>query len=59
MTLEKRKLMMANSCNNRFCPMCAYRKARKEGLKHMILMKKLKLDIGDLICIEKDVKEDK
>ena len=43
-TLEKRKLMMANSCNNRFCPMCAYRKARKDGLKHMIMMKKLKLD---------------
>ena len=43
-TLEKRKLMMANSCNNRFCPMCAYRKARKEGLKHMIMMKKLKID---------------
>ena len=43
-TLEKRKLMQANSCNNRFCPMCAYRKARKDGLKHMIMMKKLKLD---------------
>ena len=24
--------------------MCAYRKARKDGLKHMIMMKKLKLD---------------
>ena len=43
-TLEKRKLMMANSCNNRFCPMCAYRKARKDGLKHMIMTKKLKKD---------------
>ena len=43
-TMEKRKLMQANSCNNRFCPMCAYRKARKYGLKHMIIMKKLKLD---------------
>ena len=43
-TLEKRKLMQANSCKNRFCPMCAYRKARKDGLKHMIMMKKLKLD---------------
>ena len=42
--LEKRKLMQANSCNNRFCPMCAYRKARKDGLKHMIMMKKLKID---------------
>ena len=43
-TMEKRKLMQANSCNNRFCPMCAYRKARKDGLKHMIMMKKLKID---------------
>ena len=43
-TLEKRKLMMANSCKNRFCPMCAYRKARKDGLKHMIMMKKLIAD---------------
>ena len=43
-TLEKRKLMQANSCKNRFCPMCAYRKARKDGLKHMIMTKKLKKD---------------
>ena len=43
-TLEKRKLMQANSCKNRFCPMCAYRKARKDGLKHMIMTKKLKID---------------
>ena len=43
-TLEKRKLMQANSCKNRFCPICAYRKARKDGLKHMIMMKKLKID---------------
>ena len=40
-TLEKRKLVLANSCKNRFCPICAYRKARKDGLKHMIMMKKL------------------
>ena len=43
-TLEKRKLMNANSCKNRFCPFCSYRKARKEGLKISILMKKLDLD---------------
>ena len=43
-TLEKRKLMQANSCKNRFCPICAYRKARKDGLKHMIMTKKLKID---------------
>ena len=42
--LEKRKLVLTNSCKNRFCPICAWRKARKEGLKHMIMMKKLKLD---------------
>ena len=36
--------MNANSCKNRFCPFCSYRKARKEGLKISILMKKLDLD---------------
>lgn len=36
--------MNSNSCKNRFCPFCSYRKARKEGLKISILMKKLDLD---------------
>ena len=28
-SLEKQKLYKANSCKNRFCPVCAWRKARK------------------------------
>ena len=40
-TLEKRKLVLANSCNNRFCPICAWRKAAKYSLKHLIMLKKL------------------
>ena len=39
--LEKRKLVLANSCNNRFCPICAWRKAAKYSLKHLIMLKKL------------------
>ena len=31
-TLEKQKLYKANSCKNRFCPVCAWRKARKDAL---------------------------
>jgi plasmid rolling circle replication initiator protein Rep len=27
-TFEKQKLYKANSCKNRFCPVCAWRKAR-------------------------------
>ena len=41
---EKRKLMQANSCKNRFCPICAWRKAHKDAMKHMIILKKLALD---------------
>ena len=43
-TLEKRKLVLANSCNNRFCPICAWRKAAKYSLKHLIMLKKLTED---------------
>lgn len=39
--LERRKLVLANSCNNRFCPICAWRKAAKYSLKHLIMFKKL------------------
>ena len=33
--------MLTNSCNNRFCPICAWRKAAKYSLKHLIMFKKL------------------
>ncbi len=41
-TLENRKLNKANFCGNRFCPFCAWRKSRKDTLKHSILMEYLK-----------------
>lgn len=41
-TLEHKKLHKANSCKNRFCPMCAWRKARKNALKIGVLMQYLK-----------------
>ena len=41
---EKLKLMKSNSCKNRFCPICAWRKAKKDALKNSIIMKKLIAD---------------
>ncbi|WP_227541101.1 protein rep, partial [Klebsiella pneumoniae] len=38
-TLEHKKQIKGNSCKNRFCPVCAWRKARKDALKLSILMK--------------------
>ncbi len=36
---EKYKQISGNSCKNRFCPLCSYRKARKDGLKILTMMK--------------------
>ncbi|MGQ7034947.1 hypothetical protein ACUN9W_31775, partial [Escherichia coli] len=30
---EKSKLIASNSCKNRFCPICAWRKACKDAMK--------------------------
>lgn len=38
-TMGKRKLSKANFCGNRFCPMCAWRLARKDALKIAVLLK--------------------
>lgn len=38
---EKRKLVHANSCKNRFCPMCAYKKSRKDAMKISIMLKSM------------------
>ena len=43
-TLEHKKLYGANSCKNRFCPVCAWRKARKNALKISIIMQYLKAE---------------
>jgi plasmid rolling circle replication initiator protein Rep len=42
-TLEKKKLAKANFCGNRFCPMCAWRLAKKDALKIAILMKYIEM----------------
>ncbi|KMR08546.1 hypothetical protein EU73_15220, partial [Staphylococcus aureus] len=41
-TLEKQKLYKANSCKNRFCPVCALRKARKDALVLSLMMQYIK-----------------
>lgn len=41
-TLEKQKLYKANSCKNRFCPVCALRKARKDALGLSLMMQYIK-----------------
>ena len=38
-TLEKKKVNKSNFCKNRFCPLCSWRKARKDSLKISILLK--------------------
>ena len=37
--LEKKKLHKGSFCGNRFCPMCAWRQARKDALKIGTIMK--------------------
>lgn len=41
---EKKKLVHANNCENRFCPICAYKKSRKDAMKISIMLKKLEND---------------
>ena len=43
-TGEVKKLVKANNCENRFCPICAYKKARKEALKLSVLIRSLEKD---------------
>ena len=38
---EKKKLIHANNCENRFCPMCAYKKSRKDAMKISVMLKYL------------------
>lgn len=42
--LEKKKLHKGSFCGNRFCPMCAWRKAKKDALKIAVLMKYLQAE---------------
>lgn len=41
-TLEKQKLYKSNLCKNRFCPVCAWRKARKDALGLTLMMQYIK-----------------
>jgi plasmid rolling circle replication initiator protein Rep len=42
--LSKRKIFGGNFCGNRFCPMCAWRQAKKDALKISICMKYIELE---------------
>ena len=41
-TMKNTKLHRSNNCEHRFCPVCAWKKARKNALKISILMQYLK-----------------
>ncbi|MDO7865197.1 protein rep [Brochothrix thermosphacta] len=41
-SLEKKKQHKGNSCKNRFCPICAWKKARKDALALSVMMAYLK-----------------
>jgi len=41
-TMEKKKQNKGNSCKNRFCPICAWKKSRKDALALSIMMQYLK-----------------
>src|SRR5699024_8839377 len=41
-SFEKKKQHKGNSCKNRFCPICAWKKARKDALALSVMMAYLK-----------------
>lgn len=41
-TLERKKQHKGNSCKNRFCPICAWKKSRKDALALSVMMAYLK-----------------
>ena len=44
--MENKKLHKANFCTNRFCPMCSWRKTKKDALKISIIMEYIKRELG-------------
>lgn len=44
--LENKKLNKANFCKNRFCPMCSWRKTKKDALKISIMMEYIKINFN-------------
>lgn len=45
-TMENKKLHKANFCTNRFCPMCSWRKTKKDSLKISIIMEYIKREFS-------------
>lgn len=43
---EKVKLTNSNACKNRFCPICSWRKARKDAMKISIVMEGIKTELN-------------
>lgn len=43
---EKKKLVHANFCKNRYCPICAWRKARKDAMMLSIMMQAISIEKG-------------
>ncbi|MGE1026516.1 protein rep [Bacillus sp. GMs2/2] len=41
---EKHKLVASNPCKNRFCPICAWRKACKDAMKIATMMEAIKIE---------------
>src|SRR5699024_190240 len=41
-TLDKKKQHKGNTCKNRFCPICAWKKSRKDALALSVMMAYLK-----------------
>src|SRR5699024_2910749 len=41
-TMKKKKQHKGNSCKNRFCPICSWKKARKDALALSVMMQYLK-----------------
>jgi plasmid rolling circle replication initiator protein Rep len=44
--MENMKIYQANFCKNRFCPMCAWRQAKKDALRISILMEYIEQEHG-------------
>ncbi|MCR8747281.1 protein rep [Romboutsia lituseburensis] len=44
--LNNKKLLKSNFCKNRFCPMCSWRKTKKDTMQLSILMEYLKKEFG-------------
>ncbi|MEA4828799.1 MAG: protein rep [Enterococcus thailandicus] len=44
--LKNKKLLKSNFCKNRFCPMCSWRKTKKDTMQLSILMEYLKKEFG-------------